>query len=391
MAEYRLFYSWQNDLKDTKNIIKAALRTAAESLLQDGIVLKVDEDTRERVGKRNIDAEVLEKIRRCDIFLADLTPIITYMPPEGSHDLPKHMPNSNVMYEYGYALHAKGENRMIVLASLNKNENEHLEFMPFDINHDTITLFKDENSLRNLHHWIRKIIEDVDQERAAYVPEYASAVLFQTNDGCVDEITIRPRYKWIYYVAESHKAASSIKVAQPSYVDIVNNPLKLQQALLSHTNVVPASMVTVKANTKTTNLSYVPIKLLFENNGSEALDNLHISITSSDERVSFAESIENDPLGFLRVRRETDTFANEDGITQRIDTLNPQMTYSFDEVFVHAPHDIGTFKLQWCLSSRSFPDNGELTIHVEPEYEYDTIENDELSGTERVIDLEVSE
>ena len=126
MAEYRLFYSWQNDRKDTKNIIKAALRTAAESLLQDGIVLKVDEDTRERVGKRNIDAEVLEKIRRCDIFLADLTPIITYIPPEGSHDLPKHMPNSNVMYEYGYALHAKGENRMIVLASLNKNENEHL-------------------------------------------------------------------------------------------------------------------------------------------------------------------------------------------------------------------------------------------------------------------------
>ena len=67
------------------------------------------------------------------------------------------------------------------------------------------------------------------------------------------------------------------------------------------------------------------------------------------------------------------------------------MTYSFDEVFVHAPHDIGTFKLQWCLSSRSFLDKGELTMHVEPEYEYETIENDELSGTERVIDLEESE
>ena len=93
MAEYRLFYSWQNDRKDTKKIITAALKTAAEILLQDGIVLKVDEDTRERVGKRNIDAEVLEKIRNCDIFLADLTPVITYYPPANSHDLPKHLPN----------------------------------------------------------------------------------------------------------------------------------------------------------------------------------------------------------------------------------------------------------------------------------------------------------
>lgn len=391
MAEYRLFYSWQNDRKDTKKIIKAALKTAAEILLQDGIVLKVDEDTRERVGKRNIDAEVLEKIRKCDIFLADLTPIITYTPAADRYDLPKHMPNSNVMYEYGYALHAKGENRMIVLASLNKEENEHVEFMPFDINHDTITLFKDENSLRNLHQWIRKIIEDVDEERSTYVPKYASAVLFQTDDGCVDEITIRPRYKWIMYVAEPPKPTSPILNAQPSLVDIVNNPFKMQQALMSRMNVVPASMVTVKANTKTTNLSYASIKLLFENNGSEALDNLHISITSSDERVSFTDNIVEDSLSFLRVRRETDTFANDEGISQRIDTLNPQMTYSFDEVFVHAPHDVGTFKLQWSLISRSFPDNGELTIHVKPEYEYETIENDELAGTERVVDLEVSE
>ena len=391
MAEYRLFYSWQNDRKDTKKIIKAALKTAAEILLQDGIVLKVDEDTRERVGKRNIDAEVLEKIRKCDIFLADLTPIITYTPAADRYDLPKHMPNSNVMYEYGYALHAKGENRMIVLASLNKEENEHVEFMPFDINHDTITLFKDENSLRNLHQWIRKIIEDVDEERSTYVPKYASAVLFQTDDGCVDEITIRPRYKWIMYVAEPSKPTCPILNTQPSLVDIVNNPFKMQQSLMSRMNAVPASMVTVKANTKTTNLSYASIKLLFENNGSEALDNLHISITSSDERVSFTDNIVEDSLGFLRVRRETDTIANDEGISQRIDTLNPQMTYSFDEVFVHAPHDVGTFKLQWSLISRSFPDNGELTIHVEPEYEYETIENDELAGTERVVDLEVSE
>ncbi len=65
------------------------------------------------------------------------------------------------------------------------------------------------------------------------------------------------------------------------------------------------------------------------------------------------------------------------------------MTYSFDYVYVHAPHDIGTFKFQWSLRSRSFADNGELIIHVKPEYEYDALEINEFAGTERVIDLEI--
>ena len=295
------------------------------------------------------------------------------------------------MYEYGYAFHAKGEKRMIALATLNKDENEHLEFMPFDINHDTITLFKDENSLRNMHQWIRKIIEDVDNERAQYVPEYASALFFQTDEGCVDKITIRPCYKKVWYVEEPLKPATDIQDDQPSFAGLVNRPFNIQQALMNRLNVVPATLVPGAAKTKTTNLSYVPISLLFENNGSEALDNLHISISSNDNRVVFAEIAENDPLGFLRIRHETDTFADKDGISQKITTLNPQMTYSFDDVYVHAPHDIGTFKLQWSLRSRSFADNGELTIHVVPEYEYDTLESNEFAGTERVIDLEKPE
>ena len=108
MERYRLFYSWQNDRKETKSVIMSALKNVKDRLAKEGIDLFLDQDTRERIGKRNIDAEVLEKIRKCDIFVADLTPVITYIPPKEQHDLPKHMPNSNVMYEYGYALHAKG-------------------------------------------------------------------------------------------------------------------------------------------------------------------------------------------------------------------------------------------------------------------------------------------
>ena len=392
MEQYRLFFSWQSDRKDTKKIIKAALKTAKNKLFKDGIDLLVDEDTRERVGKRNIDAEVLEKIRKCDIFMADLTPVITYFPPKGSHDLPKHLPNSNVMYEYGYAFHAKGEKRMIALASLNKEEDEHLEFMPFDINHDTITLFKDENSLGDLHKWIRKIIEDVDLERDAFVPEHACAILFRTSEGFTDTITIKPRYKWISYIAKEPKTTVPDETKDPFAADLISNPFnKMQQALIQRLNVTPFSMTTVKPINKITKMSFASINLLFVNQGNMALDNLHIRIYPSDSRVTFANTNVEDKWGVLNILRDTDTRAGDDGVFQNVTTLNPHDSYFFDEVFVHAPHDIGSFKLLWELSSRSFENNGELTINVEPEYDYNTYENNQLAGTEKIVDLEVSE
>ncbi len=391
MAEqYRLFFSWQNDRKDTKKVIFAALRKVEEALKKEGLELFIDQDTRERVGKRNIDAEVLEKIRKCDIFVADLTPVITYMPPADSHDLPKHMPNSNVMYEYGYALHAKGENRMIVLASLTKEENEHIEYMPFDINHDTITLFSDENSLRGLYGWIKKIIEDVNKERATFVPQYSCTLLFQTDEGFSDDIIIKPKYKRIWYTSQNHHISEPRESGTASIIEALSKPLSVQQVLLSNMR-VPAKMVTAKVFSKTTNYSFVPIHLIFVNQGTEALDNLKIHIKASDSRVLFDETNEKHQMAMPHVKSRYDTFADEEGIFQRSDTMNPNDSIIFDEVFVHAPHDIDSFHLEWTLSSRTFRQKGVLIVHVEPEYEYESVENDGMAGTERVEDYKESE
>ena len=70
-----------------------------------------------------------------------------------------------------------GENHVIALASLNKKANEHIEFLPFDVNHMTITLFTDANSLSRLGDWIKNIIEHVDEERATYVPQRSFTVV----------------------------------------------------------------------------------------------------------------------------------------------------------------------------------------------------------------------
>lgn len=389
MMQYRLFFSWQNDRKDTKKVIFKVLRAVEEKLRKEDIELFIDQDTRERVGKRNINAEVLEKIRKCDIFIADLTPVITYLPPEDTNDLPKHMPNSNVMYEYGYALLAKGENRMIVLASLNKEDNEHIEYMPFDINHDTITLFSDAASLEGMYGWIKKIIEDVDRERAAIIPEYACNLLFHTGKEFTDEITINPKYKRVWYTATSHRVEEACNAA-PSFVDALNSTLKMQQALIRSVY-VPAQLVTAKPISKTTNFSFVPIHLWFVNQGTEALDNLKIRIAASDERVKFDETNEHHRIAMPQIKSVYNTSADEYGIFHRCETLNPHDSIMFDEVFIHAPHDIGTFELNWTLSSRTYQTQGVLKVAVEPEYEYISVENDELAGTERVEDYKESE
>ena len=231
MEKYRLFFSWQNDRKDTKAVINAALKSVKAKLAEEGIDLFLDQDTRERIGKRKIDEEILEKINKCDIFVADLTPITTYYPPEERHDLPKHMPNSNVMYEYGYALKAKGENRMIVLASLNKETDEHIEFMPFDINHDTITLFNDEKSLGGLYDWIKRVLVDVDKERANEVPENASALLFYDGKDFTDQITIHPKFKRTFYTAKKPQRPQSIETLPSSVTALQSITPNFQQVL----------------------------------------------------------------------------------------------------------------------------------------------------------------
>lgn len=90
----------------------------------------------------------------------------------------------------------------------------------------------------------------------------------------------------------------------------------------------------------------------------------------------------------MSVRNINDTLISQYFISQDLHTLNPHDSIFFSTEYVHAPHDIGFFNLFWELGSRTYRANGVLTIHVEPEYEYDTIENDDMAGTEKVIDYE---
>ena len=73
---------------------------------------------------------VMKKISQCDIFVCDITPVLY----KHNHDRKKLMPNSNVMFELGYAYHCLNSSQIIAVVNYNK-VNRLRGNMPFDIIH----------------------------------------------------------------------------------------------------------------------------------------------------------------------------------------------------------------------------------------------------------------
>lgn len=131
MQRVTLFYSWQSDRPTElcKNFIAKALDIAAGILtVRDGIELVIDMDTRNVPGTPPVTDTILEKIRACDIFLADMTYVAVTDDPEE----PQGVPNPNAMIEYGYALSQRGSKRILLTMNDAFGEPKNL---PFNVKH----------------------------------------------------------------------------------------------------------------------------------------------------------------------------------------------------------------------------------------------------------------
>lgn len=135
-----IFYSWQSDIPDTRKIINPCLKKAVGQLnkkldLGFTLELRIDSDTKGKTGSPSIIDTVLDKIDKCDIFIADVTII------NSSSSGSKPTPNPNVMFELGYAVKALGWDRIICL---NDNSVSNISELPFDIRSRRISGFKRE-------------------------------------------------------------------------------------------------------------------------------------------------------------------------------------------------------------------------------------------------------
>ncbi len=126
-----IFFSWQSDLGETRGVIQAALAKAVNNLNRDLALeeaLRLDEDTSGVAGWPEITSTILDKIERCEVFVADITPI------NGPRSDTRLTPNPNVLFELGYAL-ATGLGRTRIICAVNAAylPAGDLKELPFDV------------------------------------------------------------------------------------------------------------------------------------------------------------------------------------------------------------------------------------------------------------------
>jgi hypothetical protein len=130
--KYIAFYSWESDLPNNTNrsfielIIKEGIKAFNNSQLeiQDREEISLDKDTQGVPGAANIVSTIIDKIKACDIFIADISII------NNNEMIYRKTPNPNVMLELGYALATLGTEKTILFFNeYYGNEKD----IPFDI------------------------------------------------------------------------------------------------------------------------------------------------------------------------------------------------------------------------------------------------------------------
>ena len=159
----RIFYAWQDDLprKFNRYAIKKALQVAAAELEaelsnreSEPCKIEVDEATRGVPGSPNIPREILKKIRKADMFVADVSSINSQQMDER-----KKTPNPNVGFELGYAVAVLGWKRIILLVN---EVHGSLSALPFDFDRHRVFSFQlaeNRGSEQHLRGTLRKAIE----------------------------------------------------------------------------------------------------------------------------------------------------------------------------------------------------------------------------------------
>ncbi len=119
--QFKVFYCWQSDTNQNhgRYLIQEALNKAAELLATDSSIrfpVYIDQATLDEPGLCDIPNTILRKLASADAVVADLTFIAKTAAPEEDEKV-KYCSNPNVLFELGYAFHAIGPERIILVAN----------------------------------------------------------------------------------------------------------------------------------------------------------------------------------------------------------------------------------------------------------------------------------
>lgn len=171
IPQYRIFFSWQSDNSTAKNTLKKALEEVVKQLKGKGISVDIEQGGG-GCGFISIEDSVRMKIRRCDIFVGDVTPV-------GSVAMKgKLLPNANVMYEMGIATECMTPDRILAVAM---KGGWQVENMPFDFNHYTMLQYDPETDFPQLMSLIRQRLLDTDNIYRRDNSRYFSGRVIEKN------------------------------------------------------------------------------------------------------------------------------------------------------------------------------------------------------------------
>lgn len=165
--KYTIFYSWQSDLPNNTNrgFIEEVLKKSCSQIQRSNfeIELALDRDTKDIPGSPNIINTIIDKIKKCDLFVADISIIHNI-----SESKIRKSPNPNVLLELGYALATLGTERIILF--FNEEFGNEAD-LPFDIRQN-----------KRISYTLRSDSEKAP-ERNKLIPNVSSAIKNIINQG----------------------------------------------------------------------------------------------------------------------------------------------------------------------------------------------------------------
>ncbi|GEM_PF-2860264 len=346
-ASFIVFFSWQSDVPENSDILRSFIKTSTKKFeTTQNVDVLYDEASRSVVGSQKVDEVILEKIKACDVFIADITPITRIETEENGKKKVKLLPNPNVAFELGYAMHCLSMEQILIVLPLGIPHGQ----LPFDFNHNRLIEFDEQTN--PMDEEIEKSLSFCMKTRISLI----DVVVLNPAD-----YTLRPQYKQTKFIAEKLK---NIDMGSTfATVKQFHESMSLVTAPFKHVNIAKVQVVR-----KEINHSYSSIQLVIQNN-NVAIDNIEFQVTCKQYGVSIVESNIKDQLSLvhslqinrLYVVKETNT------AFQHVNTMNPQTIFMLEPFYVKAPYENKSINLEWHISSRQGTFHGIIEMQIEAE------------------------
>lgn len=365
---FTVFFSWQSDVPENSDLLRSFIKTSIKKLeTTQNVNVLYDEASRSVVGSQKVEEVILEKIRACDVFIADITPITRIETEEGEKKRIKLLPNPNVAFELGYAMHCLPMEQVLIVLPTGISHGQ----LPFDFNHNRLIEFDEQTNPMD---------EEIEKSLAFCMKTRTS--LFDVIVANPEDKILRPQYKQTKFVAERLKhydigsPFASIKQIQETMSQVAS-PFR-------QVNIAKAQVIR-----KEINHSYSPIHLVIQNNNDVAIDNIDFMVICNQNGVSIVDNNVKDQYRMVHSLRINSLYVVEDTNTaiQHVNTMNPQTIFMLDPFYLKVPYDCESISLEWRVSSRQGSFCGKIEMQVEAEVkDVDIVYDDAKIGNDYFSD-----